>query len=133
MDVYIYNLSFRLVIPFNFRSGKYLYDYRTCIIRSTHAHNFAKESNGGSEEEEEKKKRTRTLFYSQFFFLLINYVITSSFNGIIHHKRAWEIQPFLRIDSTFGQRESIIYGIFFNTCSILFVWRLGRGKKKKKT
>lgn len=88
MDVYIYNLSFRLVIPFNFRSGKYLYDYRTCIIRSTHAHNFAKESNGGSEEEEEKKKKELELCFILSFFLLINYVITSSFNGIIHHKRA---------------------------------------------
>lgn len=70
LDVYIYNLSFRLVIPFNFRSGKYLYDYRTCIIRSTHAHNFAKESNGGSkEEEEEKKKELELCFILSFFFI----------------------------------------------------------------
>lgn len=45
---------------------------------------------------------------------------------------------FLPIDSTFGQRERerervYIYGIFFfNTCSIFFVWRLGKKKKKRK-
>lgn len=43
---------------------------------------------------------------------------------------------FLPIDSTFGQRErerERVYGIFFfNTCSIFFVWRLGKKKKKRK-